>query len=103
MDNEMTTYEPAEVVESTSTELSTNVEDAEMANDNSLLIGIGIGAGAVAIGSIAWKKAIKPGLKWLVGKAKNALDDKDEDKKENKDEPIDVEAKEKSVDDQPND
>lgn len=61
-------------------------------DNTALLVAGAIGAASLALGQVAWKKAIKPGLKWAKGKIKKALEDKEE---KSEPEVIDAEVVEK--------
>ena len=57
---------------------SVSADEAAMAEDNNLLIGVGIGALGVLAGSFLWKKALKPGLKKGVNFLQSKLNKVDE-------------------------
>ena len=81
---------------------SVSADEAAMAEDNNLLIGVGIGAIGVFVGSFLWKKVLKPGLKKGVNFLQSKLNKDDEAESESGEEKppvVDGEIVNESADD----
>lgn len=90
--NNITLEQETMVVEDLGVEETFEEFEDSKPDNTALLVAGAIGAASLALGQVAWKKAIKPGLKWVKGKMKKALEDKDEEKS---DEVIEAEVVEK--------
>lgn len=90
--NNITLEQETMVVEDLGVEETFEEFEDSKPDNTALLVAGAIGAASLALGQVAWKKAIKPGLKWVKGKMKKTLEDKDEEKS---DEVIEAEVVEK--------